>query len=61
MAKNFNNKQVLPQQNILYGRHAVLSALANPKRKINKILCVKENVEEIRKLQIKTNMKTMKQ
>lgn len=50
MAKNFNNKPMSSQQNILYGRHAVLCALANPKRKINKILCIKENVEEIRKV-----------
>ena len=35
---------------ILYGRHAVLAALKNPKRQINKILCVKENAEEIRKV-----------
>ena len=53
MAKNFNNKTFQSQpnkQNILYGRHAVLSAMANPKRQINKILCTKENVEEIRKV-----------
>ena len=53
MAKNFNNKnQPLQQskQNILYGRHAVLSALANPKRQINKILCTRENADEIRKV-----------
>ena len=53
MVKNFNNKPAVSQQNkqnILYGRHAVMAALANPKRKINKILCVKENVEEIRKI-----------
>ena len=35
---------------ILYGRHAVLSALANPKRLINKILCTKDNVDELRRL-----------
>lgn len=51
MVKNFNSKNGISQQNkqnILYGRHAVLSALKNPKRQINKILCTKENVEEIR-------------
>ena len=50
MAKNFNNKPSSFQQskqNILYGRHAVLSALANPKRQINKILCTKDNVDEL--------------
>lgn len=53
MVKNFNNKNSLPQQskqNILYGRHAVMAALANPKRQVAKILCVKENVDEIRKV-----------
>lgn len=40
------NKQPL----IIYGRHAVMSALVNPKRKIEKILCVKENVAEIAKI-----------
>lgn len=34
---------------IIYGRHAVLAALANPKRHIEKILCTKENVSEIAK------------
>lgn len=36
-------------QLILYGRHAVLSALKNPRRKISKLLCTKENAEEIRR------------
>lgn len=36
-------------QLILYGRHAVLSALKNPHRKISKLLCTKENAEEIRR------------
>jgi len=51
MSKNFKQKaenDVKPL--ILYGRHAVLAALKNPKRQINKILCVKENAEEIRKV-----------
>lgn len=43
-----NNRQQL----ILYGRHAVLSALANPKRNLTKLLCTKENAEEIRRLNI---------
>ena len=33
----------------LYGRHAVLAAIKNPKRKISKIFCTKENAEEIKK------------
>lgn len=36
-------------QLILYGRHAVLSALKNPRRKVSKLLCTKENAEEIRR------------
>ena len=38
------------QQLILYGRHAVLAALQNPKRQIFKILCTKENAEDIRRV-----------
>lgn len=34
---------------IIYGRHAVLAALANPKRQISKLLCTKENVAELQK------------
>lgn len=40
------------QQLILYGRHAVLSAIANPNRKLAKLLCTKENADEIRRLNI---------
>lgn len=35
---------------IIYGRHAVLSALSNPKRKIQKLLITSENRTEIEKL-----------
>ena len=52
MSKNFNNRNSSGnqnKQNILYGRHAVLSALANPKRQISKILCTKENADEIKR------------
>lgn len=35
---------------ILYGRHPVAAAIANPERQINKILCTDENADEIRKL-----------
>ena len=34
---------------LLYGRHPVLAAVNNPKRKIIKIFCTKENVEELKK------------
>lgn len=33
---------------IIYGRHAVLAALANPRRQIDKLLCTKEAAAEIR-------------
>ena len=38
-----SSKQAL----VLYGRHAVLAALKNPARHIEKILCTKENATEI--------------
>lgn len=34
---------------IIYGRHAVLAALANPRRRIEKLWCTKENFAEIAK------------
>lgn len=40
----------LKQSLIVYGRHAVLAALANPKRRIEKVLCTKDNVAEIAKV-----------
>ena len=43
---NNNQKSSL----ILYGRHAVLEALQNPLRKCSKILCTKENAEDIRRI-----------
>ena len=43
---NNNQKSSL----ILYGRHAVLEALQNQKRKCSKILCTKENADEIRRV-----------
>lgn len=35
---------------IIYGKHAVMAALSNPKRKIVKIVCTRENAEEIKSL-----------
>lgn len=40
---NMNNKDQL----ILYGRHAVISAIKNPKRRITKVVVTKENRQEI--------------
>ena len=51
MGKSFKQKTEVGSKGlILYGRHAVMAALANPKRQVAKILCVKENVDEIRKV-----------
>lgn len=44
---NTNNTK---DQLIIYGRHAVISALKNPKRKIQKLLITAENRAEIEKL-----------
>ncbi len=51
MSKKFT-KPEKPQKSqlILYGRHAVFAALSNPKREISKLLCTKENLDEIRRL-----------
>lgn len=46
-----NHKQAstpAKQPLIIYGRHAVLAALANPRRQIDKLLCTKEAAAEIR-------------
>ena len=43
--ENFNKDQL-----IIYGRHAVLSALKNPKRHIKKLLIAAENRAEIEKI-----------
>jgi len=49
MNKKFLTEPV-KQSLIIYGRHAVMAALANPKRHIEKIWCTKENVAEITKV-----------
>ncbi len=56
--KNFHktretNSNKPKDQLIIYGRHAVISALKNPKRKIQKLLITAENRAEIEKLGIK--------
>lgn len=50
MSKNKTPPFTTKQSLILYGRHAVLAALQNPKRQIFKILCTKENADEIRRV-----------
>ena len=55
MAKTTNNKNNL----ILYGKHAVLAAIKNPHRKISKILCTKENFEEIKKIKPQINIQVV--
>ncbi|MBQ9235614.1 MAG: 23S rRNA (guanosine(2251)-2'-O)-methyltransferase RlmB [Alphaproteobacteria bacterium] len=41
-----NNAPFTNSELIIYGRHAVLAALSNPKRKISKLLCTAENLAE---------------
>ncbi|MCI5544018.1 MAG: 23S rRNA (guanosine(2251)-2'-O)-methyltransferase RlmB [Azospirillum sp.] len=40
----------MPSKNTvtIYGRHAVLAALSNPHRRISKVMCIKENINEIK-------------
>ena len=40
--RNINNTVTI------YGRHAVLAALSNPHRRISKVMCIKENINEIK-------------
>ena len=35
-------------QSILYGRHPVLAVIANPERSISKIICTKDNFDELK-------------
>ena len=55
--KNFysprETKTNTKDQLIIYGRHAVISALQNPKRKIEKLLITAENRTEIDKIGLK--------
>ena len=47
-----NNQSPSKDQLIIYGRHAVISALKNPNRKIKKLLITNENKQEIEKLNL---------
>lgn len=47
MSKNRNNANNAAG-NILYGRHPVMAVLNNPRRRISKILCTKDNFDEIK-------------
>lgn len=50
MSKNFRSAPSSRQPLILYGRHAVLSALRNPQRSISRLLCTPENAAEVKGL-----------
>lgn len=50
--KKETNHQNLTSEHIIYGRHAVISALTNPKRVIKKLIIAKENKEEIDSLRL---------
>ena len=43
-------REKMPNKNqvTIYGRHAVEAALANPRRKISKVFCLRENFNEIK-------------
>ena len=48
MSKNRNKTSNTSSGNILYGRHPVMAVLNNPRRRISKILCTKDNFDEIK-------------
>ena len=48
--KNITENKNLGGQILLYGRHPVLAAINNSQRKISKIFCTKENLDEIKKI-----------
>lgn len=48
--KTHNTNESNKDQLIIYGRHAVLSALKNPKRKIKKLIITAENRAEVAKI-----------
>ncbi len=51
MSKNFRPSSTSAKSPlILYGRHAVLSALHNPERSISRLLCTTETAEEVKGL-----------
>lgn len=57
MSKNRNKNNSGNRSNIvLYGRHPVMAIIANPARSISKILCTKDNFDEIKAACQKNNI-----
>lgn len=50
MKKKFGKENSGAKQLILYGRHAVMAALQNPRRRIIKLVCTAENAAEISRM-----------
>lgn len=48
MSKNRSNNSNNPAGTILYGRHPVMAVLNNKNRRISKILCTKDNFDELK-------------
>ncbi len=46
----------MPQEVLLYGHHAVFAALKNKNRKISRLLCTKENFEELKSFSVKAKL-----
>lgn len=53
--KNVNSRR---NTVILYGRHPVFAVIANPERQISKILCTKDNFDELKEYCPKHNIST---
>lgn len=57
MSKNRNNNSSGSRSGlILYGRHPVMAVIANPERRISKILCTKDNFDEVKSACLQHNV-----